>query len=52
LEEENKRLFEQIESDRREKERLLGLLEKQTLLLTHTQEKPALKVTFWQRIFV
>jgi hypothetical protein len=51
LEAENKRLHEQIASDRREKERLLGLLEKQTLLLTHAQEKPAQRPTLWQRIF-
>jgi hypothetical protein len=51
LEAENKRLHEQIEADRREKERLLGLLEKQTLLLTHTQQEPAPKTTFWQRMF-
>ena len=51
LEAENKRLHEQIEADRREKERLFGLLEKQTLLLTHTQQEPAPKTTFWQRMF-
>jgi len=51
LEAENQRLHEQIEADRREKERLFGLLEKQTLLLTHTQQEPAPKTTFWQRMF-
>ena len=51
LEAENKRLHEQIEADRREKERLLGLLEKQTLLLTHTQQEPTPKTSFWQRVF-
>lgn len=51
LEAENKRLHEQIEADRREKERLLGLLEKQTLLLTYTQQEPTPKTSFWQRVF-
>jgi hypothetical protein len=51
LEAENRRLHEQIEADRREKERLLGLLEKQTLLLTHTQQESVPKVSFWQRVF-
>ena len=51
LEAENKRLHEQIEADRREKERLLGLLEKQTLLLTHGQQEPAPKASFWRRVF-
>ena len=51
LEAENKRLHEQIEADRREKERLFGLLEKQTLLLTHIQQEAAPKTTFWQRMF-
>jgi hypothetical protein len=51
LEAENKRLHEQIASDRREKERLLGLLEKQTLLLTHAQQRPVQKATLLQRLF-
>ena len=51
LEAENRRLHEQIEADRREKERLLGLLEKQTLLLTHIQQESVPKVSFWQRVF-
>jgi hypothetical protein len=51
LEAENKRLHEQIEADRREKERLLGLLEKQTLLLTQGQQEPAPKASFWRRVF-
>jgi hypothetical protein len=51
LEAENKRLHEQIEADQREKERLLGLLEKQTLLLTHGQQEPAPKASFWRRVF-
>ena len=51
LEAENRRLHEQIEADRREKERLLGLLEKQTLLLTHTQQESVPKMSFWQRVF-
>jgi hypothetical protein len=51
LEAENKWLHEQIEADRREKERLLGLLEKQTLLLTYTQQEPTPKTSFWQRVF-
>ena len=51
LEAENKRLHEQMASDRREKERLLGLLEKQTLLLTHMQQEPTPKASFWQRVF-
>ena len=51
LEAENRRLHVQIEADRREKERLLGLLEKQTLLLTHGQQEPAPKASFWRRVF-
>ena len=51
LEAENRRLHEQIEADRREKERLLGLLEKQTLLLTQGQQEPAPKASFWRRVF-
>jgi hypothetical protein len=51
LEAENKRLHEQIEADRRDKERLLGLLEKQTLLLTQGQQEPAPKASFWRRVF-
>jgi hypothetical protein len=51
LEDENKRLHEQISTDREEKERLLGLLEKQTLLLTHVQETVVSSPSIWKRVF-
>jgi hypothetical protein len=55
-------LRQEREQDRRQHERMLEDLrqdrdawraqaERQTLLLTHAQEKPAQKATLWQRIF-
>lgn len=55
-------LRQEKEQDRRQHERTVEDLrrdrdawrvqaEKQTLLLTHIQQEPALKTTFWQRMF-
>ena len=43
-------LLEDKERDRQERDRLLGIIEKQTLLLPAPKE-PEPKKTFWQRLF-
>ena len=44
-------LRQEKDNERHEKERLLGIIEQQTRLLTHHQEQAQVKPNLWKRVF-